>query len=213
MLIKWDKRSARFIFLCLDRNRIRTGIKRYRFTTISVLSLIHVLSLKSLARRQNLSFRFISDLVDLTCFKSTKNSHVTNDRRYPPVSVMLQNHNNGVPSNGSDKALWDSSPIGSYYLVTDKAGLRIITGGSVTNDLSAPTILRIARTYLPLLRSLPAIYVTSWHVNRSRCPDDKLVDKLDANSISRMFRREVTRGLQNENRSIFLVSLFLPSRM
>jgi len=36
-----------------------------------------------------------------------------------------------------------------------------------------------------------------------------LADKLDANSISRMFRREVTRGLQNENRSVFLVDLFL----
>lgn len=119
---------------------------------------------------------------------------------------MLQNHDNGVLSNGSDKALLGPSPIGSYYLVADKAGLRVITGGSVTNDLSAPTILRTARTFLFFV---PVDYLRhfTWHVNRSRSPDDKLADKLDANSISRMFRREVTRGLQNENRSVFLVGL------
>lgn len=108
--------------------------------------------LEEFSSKGNLSFCFIFDLVDLACLESTKNLHVTNDRRYPPVLAMLQNHN-GVPSNGSDKVLRGSSSIGSYYLVADKTDLRVITGGSVTNDLSAPTILRIARTYLPFLRS------------------------------------------------------------
>jgi len=61
---------------------------------------------------------------------------------------MIQNHDNDVAFNGSDKVPRGSSPIGSYYLVTDKAGLRIITGGSVTNDLSARAIPRIASTHL-----------------------------------------------------------------
>lgn len=58
--------------------------------------------------------------------------------------------------------------------------------------------------------SLPsAICVTLCHANRSRSPDDKLADKLDANSISRMFHRKVARGPQNENRSVFLAGSFL----
>jgi len=84
-----------------------------------------------------------------------------NDRRYSPVLAILQNHNNGVPSNGSDKVLRSFSPIGSYYLVADKAGLQVITGESVTNDLSAPTILRIAWTLPSSSSLLPAICVTS----------------------------------------------------
>jgi hypothetical protein len=74
---------------------------------------------------------------------------VTNDRRYPFFLAVIQNHNNAVAFNGFDKVRRGSSPIGSYYLVTDKAGLRVITGGSVTNDLSARAIPRIASTYLP----------------------------------------------------------------
>jgi len=82
-----------------------------------------------------------------------KNPHVTNDRRYLLVLAILQNHNNSVFSNGFDKVLRSSSLIGSYYLVVDKADLQVITGESVTNDLSVSTNLRIARTYLSLLRS------------------------------------------------------------
>jgi len=121
---------------------------------------------------------------------------MTNDRRYSLVLAILQNHNNGVPSNGSDKVLRSFSPIGSYYLVADKAGLRVITGicdkrfvGSYDLENS------LDRTFLFFA---PASYLRHFvrHVNRSRSPDDKLADKLDANSISRMFRREVTRGLR-----------------
>jgi len=118
------------------------------------------LPLKSLAK-ENLSFHFAFDLVNLTYLKSTKNSHMKNDRRYSPVLAILQNHNNGVPSNGFDKVLRSFSPIGSYYLVADKAGLRVITGESVTNDLSAPTILRMAWTVPSSSSLLPAICVTS----------------------------------------------------
>lgn len=55
--------------------------------------------------------------------------------------------------NGSDKILRGSSPIGSYYLVTDKSRPQVITRGSVTNDFSAPMIPRIAPTYRLLLPS------------------------------------------------------------
>lgn len=118
---------------------------------------------------------------------------MTNDRRYLPALVILQNYNNGVTFNGSDKIRPGSSPIGSYYLVTDKAGFGLITGGSVTNDLPAPTIPRIVPTYFPLLRSYRLSASPRGYVNRTRRPDDKLADKSDANSISRMFRRMVAR--------------------
>lgn len=70
-----------------------------------LFSLIQVTVTEEFSPKKNLSFRFAFDLVDLPCLESTKNPHMTNDRRYPPVLAMLQNHNNGVPSNGSDKAL------------------------------------------------------------------------------------------------------------
>lgn len=66
----------------------------------------------------------------------------------------------------------------------------------MTNDFSAPTDPENSFDLSSSSSFSPAICVTSWHVNRSQSPDDKLADKLDANSISRMFRRKVGRGLR-----------------